>query len=39
MGCRPKTKAKIMASVRRQYPKYGLKRRKKIVSGIIYRKK
>jgi len=39
MACRAKTKAKIMARVRKRYPKYGLKRRKKIVSSIIYRKK
>lgn len=39
MGCRPATKKKIMDKVRKQYPSYGLKRRKRIVSGIIYRKK
>lgn len=39
MVCKSKTKAKIMAKVRRQYPTYGLKRRKKIVGSIIYRKK
>ena len=39
MACRPKTKARVMARVRKKYPNYGLKRRKKIVSSIIYRKK
>ena len=39
MGCRPKTKAKIMAKVRRTYPTYGLKRRKKIVATILYRRR
>jgi len=39
MPCRKKTYTKIMARVRRQYPTYGLKRRKKITYGIIYGKK
>lgn len=39
MPCTKKTYNKIMARVRRQYPTYGLKRRKRIVSGILYRKK
>jgi len=39
MPCSKKTYNKIMARIRRQYPNYGLKRRKRIVSSIIYRKK
>ena len=39
MGCNKKTKAKIMASVRRKHPNYSLKRRKRIVSAIIYGRK
>lgn len=38
MGCTKKTYNKIMTRVRRQYPNYGLKRRKKIVRAIIYNK-
>jgi hypothetical protein len=39
MTCRKKTYEKIMAKVRKQYPNYSLKRRKKIAYGIIYGKK
>ena len=39
MGCRKITMKKVMASVRRQYPSYGLERRKKIARAIIYRRK
>jgi len=39
MVCRPSTKKKIMDRVRKQYPSYSLKRRKKIVAGIVYRRK
>lgn len=36
MGCHTKTKVKIMASVRRKHPSYGLARRKRIVNAVIY---
>jgi hypothetical protein len=36
MGCHTKTKVKIMASIRRKHPTYGLARRKKMVSSIVY---
>jgi hypothetical protein len=39
MPCSRKTKMKVMARVRREYPNYGLKRRKRIVGSILYRKK
>jgi len=39
MGCRKVTMKKVMDSVKRQYPKYSLTRRKKIARAIIYRKK
>lgn len=39
MPCRKKTYNKLMTKIKRQYPDYGLKRRKKIVSNIVYRKK
>jgi len=39
MPCRKKTYTKVMNNVRRQYPKYGLKRRKKIVGAILYRRR
>lgn len=39
MGCRKITFKKVMDSVRKQYPNYGLARRKKIASAIIYRRK
>jgi disulfide oxidoreductase YuzD len=38
MPCNKKTKQKVMARVRRKYPNYSLKRRKKIASAIIYNK-
>jgi len=34
-----KTYTKVMAKVRRKYPRLSLKRRKKIASAIVYRKK
>jgi len=36
MGCSGKTWKKVMNNVRRQYPSYSLKRRKKIARAIIY---
>ena len=33
-----KLREKIMAKVRKQYPKYSLKRRQRIVGAIIYQK-
>jgi len=39
MGCNTKTKKKIMDSVRKKHPNYSLKRRKKIVSAIVYGKR
>lgn len=39
MGCHAKTRAKIMANVRRKHPSYGLARRKKIVNAVIYGRK
>jgi len=39
MACSKKTKAKIMSKVRREYPHYGLTRRKHIVNAIIYRRR
>jgi hypothetical protein len=39
MPCNRKTKQRIMASVRNRYPAYGLARRKRIVSAIVYRRK
>lgn len=38
MACNKRTFIKVMASVRKEYPTYGLKRRKKIARAIIYRK-
>ena len=34
-----KTYRKVMTNVKRQYPNYSLKHRKKIVNAVIYRKK
>ena len=34
-----KTYNKLMVKVKKEYPNYGLERRKKIVGGIIYRNK
>jgi hypothetical protein len=39
MGCGTKTKAKLMASIRKQYPRASLERRKRILGGILYRNK
>lgn len=39
MPCRRGTYNKIMIAVRSHYPHYSLKRRKKIVISIIYRRK
>lgn len=39
MGCNKKTFKKVMNRVRKQYPSYGLERRKKIARALIYRKK
>ena len=36
MPCHERTLAKVMTSVRRRHPEYGLKRRKKIARAIIY---
>ena len=39
MACGKKTYKKIADKVRKQYPHYSLKRRKKIIGGIIYRRR
>jgi hypothetical protein len=39
MGCHRATKEKIMASIRRKHPAYGLKRRKKMLGAILYGRK
>ena len=36
MGCHKRTLAKVMVSVRRRHPDYGLERRKKIARAVIY---
>lgn len=36
MACHKRTMQKIMASVRRKHPSYGLERRKKIARSVIY---
>lgn len=39
MVCHKNTFNKVMASIRRRHPTYGLKRRKHIASSIIYGRK
>jgi len=39
MPCYKKLRQKIMNSVRRKHPNYSLKRRKRIVSAVIYRRR
>jgi hypothetical protein len=39
MSCHQKTLNKVMSSVRRKHPSYGLERRKKIARGVIYGRK
>lgn len=36
MGCHKKTFKKIMDSVRKKHPSYGLERRKRIARAVIY---
>jgi hypothetical protein len=39
MPCHKRTRKKIMDSIRRKHPGYGLKRRKRMTNAIIYGRK